>query len=102
MYGLLVVFPDIFLHAANAVCERHTLQSFFHTFFHIPKHIPKNRSDIMPDNAGIIRILMEIKQMQLICLHDSLVDVKKRNILRLPDKPETANTPASLDDSGFT
>jgi hypothetical protein len=56
----------------------------------------------MPDNTGIIRILMEIKQVESVCLHDSLVDIKERNIIRLSDKPETADAPASLDDSGLT
>ncbi len=56
----------------------------------------------MPDNTGIVRILMDIKQMEIVCLHNGLVDIKERNILRLPDKPKTTDTPASLNDTGFT
>lgn len=76
-------------------------QSSFHALFHVTEHAAKDRPDIMPDDTGVFRILVQIKQMQFIRLHHASVYIQKRDIFRRSNHAKTADTTVSLDDSSL-
>ena len=69
---LLFLFIDIRTHVADAIRQRDASKLFFHALFHISKHSVQNGTNVMPDNTGVIRILMNIKQMQQTCRYQEM------------------------------
>ena len=86
-------------HVADAVGEGHALEPVVHVIVHLLEHTSQHRTNVVPDDAHVVGIVVQVEQMYGIRVHHCPVDVEQCDVAWLPEQPESADAAPAFDDA---
>ncbi len=75
------------------------MEPVVHVIVHLLEHASQHRADVVPDDAHVIGIVVQVEQMHGIRVHHRPVDVEQRDVAGLFEQPESADAAPAFDDA---